>query len=238
MDRDIENKVKSCLTYLENRKALVGVPLHPWEWPKKPWRRLHIDYAGPVMGKLFLVIVDAHSKWLYVYPVKSATTKATINCLRSSFCNHGIPEMIVSDNAQCFVSEHMKKFMAHNGVTHVTAAPYHPSSNGLAERAVQTFRELLKRSKGDTLETRLNRALFNYRITPQSTTGLSPAELLMGRKLRCTLDLIHPDLKKKWKPNKSVRKLIMTDTSERTILEGETLCTRGTMVLNQGGYQA
>lgn len=70
---------------------------------------------------------------------------------------------------------------------------YHPSSNGLAERAVQTFKELMKKSSGDTLETKLNRALF----PPQSTTGLSPAEMTMGRKLRCTLDLIHSDLKKR-----------------------------------------
>ncbi len=63
----------------------------------------------------------------------------------------------------------------------------------MAERAVQTFKDLMKKSSGNTLETKLQRALFNYRITPQSITGLSPAELLMGRKLHCTLDKIHPD---------------------------------------------
>lgn len=45
------------------------------------------------------------------------------------------------------------------------------------------------------METRMARALFSYRITPQSTTGKSPAELLCSRKLRSTLDLIHPDFK-------------------------------------------
>lgn len=55
----------------------------------------------------------------------------------------------------------------------------------------------MKKTSGDTVETKLNRALFSYRITPQATTGLSPAEMWMGRKLRCTLDFIHPNQKKK-----------------------------------------
>ena len=111
------------------------------------------------MGKLFLVIVDAHSKWLEVYPVTSSTSATTINCLRNCFSTHGIPEMIVSDNAQCFVSEQTREFMTRNGITHATSAPYHPSSNGLAERAVQTFKELMKRGSGYTVETKLNRTV-------------------------------------------------------------------------------
>ena len=43
--------------------------LHPWEWPSQPWSRLHIDFAGPFEGKMFLVVVDSHSKWLDVSPV-------------------------------------------------------------------------------------------------------------------------------------------------------------------------
>ncbi len=64
-----------------------------------------MDYAGPFLGKLFLIITDAHSKWIDAYPVSSATTAATLECLWKSLSVHGIPEMIVSDNAQCFVSE-------------------------------------------------------------------------------------------------------------------------------------
>lgn len=75
------------------------------------------------MGKMFLVIVDAHSKWLDVFPVNSSTSTVTVTCLRNSFSTHGIPEMIVSDNAQCFVSDHMKEFLSRNGITHVTSAP-------------------------------------------------------------------------------------------------------------------
>ena len=72
-------------------------------------------------------------------------------------------------------------------------APYHPALNGLAERAVQTFKQGIKRIQGGSLETRLARFLFKYRITPHTTTGRSPAELLLGRQPRSRLDLLHPD---------------------------------------------
>lgn len=64
------------------------------------------------MGKMILVIGDAHSKWIDL-----VTSAATINRLRNSFSTHGIPEMIVSDNAQYFVSEQTKDFMTQNGIT-------------------------------------------------------------------------------------------------------------------------
>ena len=66
-----------------------------------------------------------------------------------------------------------------NGIKHITLAPYHPSTNCMAERAVQTVKEGLQRLPGRTLETRLSRFIFTYRITPQTTTNTSPAELLM-----------------------------------------------------------
>ncbi|MGH0129847.1 UNVERIFIED_CONTAM: hypothetical protein FKN15_041274 [Acipenser sinensis] len=94
---EIERKVQSCVTCQEHRKAPAVALLHPWEWPEKPWRRLHIDYAGPFLRTMFLVIVDVHSKWMDAYPVKkTSTSTATIEKL--SFSNHGLPEMIVSDN--------------------------------------------------------------------------------------------------------------------------------------------
>ena len=70
-------------------------------------------------------------------------------------------------------------------------APYHPSSNGQAERAVQTFKKGLQRLKSGTIEERLDRFLSAYRLTPHATTGQSPAEMLLGRRL---LDLLHPDI--------------------------------------------
>ena len=71
-------------------------------------------------------------------------------------------------------------------------------SNGLAERAVRVVKEgLKKQNTSDTLTNRLSRVLLSYRITPQSTTGITPAELLFGRNLRSKLDLSKPSADKK-----------------------------------------
>ena len=194
MHSDLEGKVKECHPCQVNRKAPPNAPLHPWIWPNRPWSRLHIDHAGPFMGKLFLVVVDAHSKWLEVKIVPSTSSQATIHALRSIFAIHGLPDIIVSDNGTAFTSSEFNDFMQKNGIRHIKSPPYHPASNGLAERAVQTFKDGLKKSSKGDLETHLTRFLFQYRITPHSTTGITPAELLMGRRPKARLDLLKPNV--------------------------------------------
>ena len=185
MDNDLENKVRTCNNCQINRKNPPEAPLHPWEWPSRPWERIRVYYAGPFFGKMFLIMVDAYSKWLEVHPTNVATSRATIEKLRSTFAIHGLPKTIVSDNGSNFCSEEFEEFLAKNGIHHRRTAPYHPASNGLAERAVQTFKEGMKKmSKKESLESRVSRFLFKYRITPHSTTGIAPAEMLMSRKPR------------------------------------------------------
>ena len=195
IDAEIEKKVKECHECQVNQKSPTTASLHPWEWPSQPWSRLHIDFAGPFEGKMFLVVADSHSKWLDVIPVSNANSTNTIRELRKLFATHGIPDVIVSDNGTAFTSTEFSEFMAKNGVKHLKTAPYHPATNGLAERAVQTFKTAMKKSASEgNIDTRLARFLFHYRTTPNSTTGVSPAELLMGRKLKTHLDKLRPNL--------------------------------------------
>ena len=138
IDQELEHCVKSCEQCQINRKAPPVSPLQPWSWPTRPWSRVHIDYAGPFFGKMFLLLIDAHSKWLEVHMTTSSTSTTTISLLRKSFASLGLPEVIVSDNATNFTSEEFEQFFKKNGVKHVKTPPYHPASNGLAERAVYT----------------------------------------------------------------------------------------------------
>ena len=140
---------------------------------------------------------DAHSKWLKVHMTTTTTSAVTIELMRKSFASLGLPEVIVSDNATTFTSSEFAEFLKSNGVRHVRTPPYHPASNGLAERSVQTFKAGMKKLQEGSLETKISRFLFNYRLTPHSSTGVSPAELMFGRKLRSLLDCLQPHLQTK-----------------------------------------
>ena len=126
--------------------------------------------------------------------MNSATSSVTIDKMRSTFASHGLPEIVVSDNGSNFVSSEFKSFLQKNGIKHITSAPYQTNSNGLVERAVQTFTQGMKKQGDGSVDTKLARFVLSYCITPQSTTGESPAQLLWGRSLRSHFDLPRPDV--------------------------------------------
>ena len=136
------------------RHSSPRVPLHPWEWPQRPMARVHIDYARPFLGKMFLILTNAHSKWIDVAVVGSATSTVTIEKLRTMFATYGLPEILVSDNGTAFTSLEFQVFLKQNGILHICTAPYHPATNRQVERAVQVFKEGMKRNSfrhtGDT----------------------------------------------------------------------------------------
>ena len=189
INADIEKSVRLCHGCQEAQSVPPVAPLNPWKWPTRPWARLHLDFAGPFEGKNILIAIDAHSKWVEAVCTPSTSSSAIIEELRTLFAKFGLPESVVTDNGTGFVSQEFETFLKNNGIRHTTSAPYHPASNGLAERAVQIVKKGLKKVTVGSMNTRLAKVLFTYRITPHSTTGMSPAELLLGRP-RTRLDLL------------------------------------------------
>ena len=102
MDADWEEFMNTCQACQLSQYAPARAPLHPWEWPQRPRACLHVYYAGPFLGKIFLVVVDEYSKWMEVAIVNSATSGATIKKLQSMFAIHGLPEILVSNNGSQF----------------------------------------------------------------------------------------------------------------------------------------
>ena len=107
----------------------------------------------------------------------STTAKNTIRKFQDIFAVHGLPQKIVSDNGSTFTGATFKAFMDRNDIKHICSAPYHPSTNGLAERAVQTFKQSLQQIPGGSVKEKLGKFLFKYRITLHSSTRVAPAEL-------------------------------------------------------------
>ena len=105
-----------CTSCQSIRNRPQPVPLHPWAWPTQVWQRIHLDFAGPFQGQTFLVVVDAHSKWVEVILMSSTTSQSTILELRKLFAAYGLPEHLISDNGPQFVSTEFENFLKMNGM--------------------------------------------------------------------------------------------------------------------------
>ena len=152
-----------------------------------PWTHIHVHYTGPFLGKMFLVVWDAYSKWPEVQIMNSTTSQSTIGALRTLYIHHGLPTQLVSDNGSQLISSEFVHFLRSNGVKHIRSPPYHPSSNGQAERFVQRMKRSLKASRNDgtcrSLSHHLTNFLLTHHTTPQTTTNTTPGELF----LKCSL---------------------------------------------------
>jgi hypothetical protein len=195
-DADVEDRVRSCNACINVQGSPKAVPLLLWPWATEPWQRIHIDYLE-LAGQHFLLVVDSYSKWLEVFVMDSTTASATIIALRSLFSRFGLPVEVVSDNGPQFIAQEFKDFLARNAVKHTLCPPYHPSSNGLAERHVQTFKHMYKTSGTQEVHHKVSDVLFRFRNTPHTTTGITPAELFLKRTPRTRLSLVKPCLQRK-----------------------------------------
>lgn len=175
LSKQIEKEVGACAT-CEKERVHHPEPLLPSKTPDYPWQRVGMDLFE-LKGHQYLLIVDYYSRWIEFAHLTQTTSKSVIEHCKSIFARQGIPEVVVSDNGPQFSSREFLTFADSYGFTHLTSSPHHPQGNGEAERAVQTLKNLLKKAEDPYL------AVLNYRATPLQN-GSSPAELLMGRKLR------------------------------------------------------
>ena len=81
MDQEVEALVQKCSICQESWSSPPSAPLHTWQWPGQPSIRLHLDFAGPYKGYMFLVIVDAHSKCLDAHIMSSITSEGLLRLL-------------------------------------------------------------------------------------------------------------------------------------------------------------
>nr|KAG5706589.1 hypothetical protein BaRGS_028760 [Batillaria attramentaria] len=190
IDAAIEMTSRRCDSCGEHQNKPSKPPVHPWMLPEKPWSRVHLDHAINFMGTNWLVITDAYSKYPCIHPTSSTSTRATLDLLEEDFAHFGYPHTLVSDNATTFVSEEFQSWCKERGITHLTGAPYHPATNGAAERLVQTFKQALRKSSLPPKRA-LQEFLMQYRRMPTSC-GFSPSELLMSRQIRTRIDTLLP----------------------------------------------
>lgn len=197
LDADIEQFVKGCNQCRMFAKNPEKARLEKFPEARRPFERIHIDFLGPFKGKVYLVIIDAYSKWPEIFEMPSTDTGRTIEKLREVCSRFGLPEMLISDNGTQFQSSEFAEFCKNNGIIHRTSPPYHPATNGQAENMVGTFKNCMKRILEDKANSNIKvstlvlRFLASYRNTPHATTRETPARKMLGREVRTRLTFLH-----------------------------------------------
>lgn len=185
LSTQIQKLVSSCHICTQKNAQNVE-PLKPTDFPAHPWQHIATDLMM-FRNKQYLVVVDYFSRYIEMALLNSTTSTSIITHLKSFFSRHGIPMSLMSDNGPQYASKEFAAFAKNWGFIHRTCSPHHQSANGAAERAVGTLKNLLVESKDPYM------SLLVYRSTPLEN-GMSPAELLMNRRIRSNLPMSYDHL--------------------------------------------
>ena len=127
--------------------------------PEYPWQKITADLFT-LNGTKYLVAADYFSRYPEVIQLRSTTSHSVSNALKSIFLQHGIPEVLMTDNGPQFSTSEFAEFGKQYCFVHTTSSPHYPASNRHAEREVKTIKHLIKNTDDSFL------ALLSYRATP------------------------------------------------------------------------
>ena len=199
MDVDVSEWIRSCdICSRAKHSAADRLVPHSLPTSNRPFERVFIDYAGPLSrtqagNRYFLVIVDDFSRFLKVFPVRDCSAETTRKCFIRLCFDEGVPSQVVSDNGTHFTADKMTSLFKELGIQHIRTAPYHPASNGMAERAVRTIKSLIRARllesyASNSWDVRLPEIVFQYNAAIHPGTGASPFVVVRGR----TPPISHP----------------------------------------------
>jgi hypothetical protein len=210
--KDIEKMVANCAVCEKYQNKNCKEPYIMQEVPELPFQKVAADIMD-CMGQSYLVVMDYLSKWLEILPLKRKDSSEIISQFKHLFATHGIPQIIVADNMP-FGSFECKRFAEEWNVQIITSSPRYPRSNGLAERAVGISKKLIKKSVESS--TSLDSVLLLYRNSPITGLDKSPAQLLMGRRLRTKIPTSNSLLKPEFAVEESRQGLNQLNAKKKT----------------------
>ncbi|KAM7291848.1 uncharacterized protein ISCGN_028419 [Ixodes scapularis] len=189
ISKQIKSVVQNCEQSATTRTQRAE-PLLPSPSPELPWQQLGIEFFQ-FNGQNFLRIIDYFSRYSEVITLRNTSCSSVVEAVKSVVARFSIPALIRSDNDPEFTAQEFADFGRDYGFKHVTSSPRYPQSNGEVTSAFRTIKGLFSKNDDPFL------ALLVFRDTP-GPSGFSPAQLLMGRRLRTSLPKPSEKLKPEW----------------------------------------
>ncbi|XP_045167174.2 uncharacterized protein K02A2.6-like [Mercenaria mercenaria] len=196
MTKQISEYVLQCEICLKHRDSNPKEPLMPHEVPSRPFQKIGTDIFQ-FDGKSYLVTADYYSRFLEIDWLRDMRAATVITKLKVQMSRYGICDVCISDNGPQFASQEFAEFSRKWNFEHRTSSPYHPRSNGLAEKGVSIAKKLLLKAKESNQDPYIS--LMEYRNTPLEC-GYTPAQLLMGRRTKSVVPVTEKLLEPKTVP--------------------------------------
>lgn len=200
--KDVRARCRTCNTIAPSQPAEPPITAEP---PQYPFEQVCVDYFE-LGGIQYLAMADRYSGWLSVkcFARGNASANTLVSTLREWFMIFGAPKELASDGGPAFMAEVTQSFMKNWGIRHRLSSVAFPHSNCRAEVAVKTAKRLIRDNVGPhgSLDTdKFACALMQYRNTPLQAVNLSPAQILLGRRIRDFFPFVNSSckLRKEWR---------------------------------------
>lgn len=195
LKKDVTSFINSCHTCQVMGKPNTTIPqypLQPIKVPEEPFQKILIDKTKKG-NQYILTVMCPTTRYPEGFPLKNITSKTIVSKLTQLFTTFGIPREIQSDRGTNFTSDLFAAVLYELGITQTLSTAYHPQSQGALERCHQTLKSLLSKfcyEQDQEWDEALPYILFAIREAPNESLGVSPFELLFGRKVRGPLKVV------------------------------------------------
>ena len=173
MVNDIKNITATCDTCLKFQPAQQQETMHSQPIPKYRFEVTSADLFT-LDKEDYSIIVDNFSKYWEVTKLSETTSEAVINDLKQQFARHGIPKVLITDNGPQYKCHEFEQFTQDWNFNHETASPHHPKGNAVAEAAVKSAKNIIKKAKDSGRDPWL--AILEFRNTPSDDHSGSPVQ--------------------------------------------------------------